>query len=120
MGSNKRYSKKKIEIKEKTPFIKFIDSCREEKRKVYNNTQDGQRFYFKSNAVEFTGRGDEFEYLNSFRAAADSILWTAITGSSGSGKSRLIYEYILKHGGENEWKMIFLNPEDPPVFVFWQ
>jgi len=52
------------------------------------------KFSYDSNTVGFFGRKKEWGELVEFCNRSEKLLWWAITGQGGSGKSRLSYEFL--------------------------
>ena len=48
---------------------------------------------FDSDYFPFSGRTEELDQLEEFCGASDRILWWAVTGPGGMGKSRVVYEF---------------------------
>lgn len=62
-------------------------------RKSISNFNFKQPFRYNSNTTQLIGRDKELERLNNFIEQDDDVLWWAITGIGGSGKSRLAYDF---------------------------
>ena len=92
------------EIQYHGSFAEYID-----------NQKVGQKVQFKldyrSEEIPFVGRTAEFGEIDAFCASEKQISWWAVIGKGGSGKSRLVYEYIKRNIGSAEWKMCFLREE---------
>jgi len=65
-------------------------------------------FHYRNPKIRFHGRKAEIRFLNEFLSASDPILFTAVTGSAGSGKSKLLYEYAKLMEANPEWKTVFI------------
>lgn len=65
-------------------------------------------YHFAQETIPFCGRVEELSKLKIFAETDASVLWWAITGQGGSGKSRLAYEFI--HRIEKEYYSFFLRP----------
>lgn len=59
---------------------------------------------FDSEYFPFTGREPEQAQLRQFCEAEDQLLWWAVTGPGGMGKSRLVYEFCKSMAAEG-WKV---------------
>jgi uncharacterized protein YrzB (UPF0473 family) len=57
----------------------------------------------------FAGRSNEIEQLNKFINDARPLLWWAITGSAGKGKTRLAYEFIKELNEDSKWIARIIN-----------
>jgi hypothetical protein len=85
------------------PFARYIDS-----EHLLGGAQSD--FDYRSGAIPFCCRENELAQIDQFCASDKTVLWWAITGSGGSGKSRLVYEYIQTRVAE-DWKALFLRDE---------
>lgn len=65
-------------------------------------------FHFRNSKIGFYGREDETDYLDSFLDSESSVLFTAVTGPAGSGKSKFLYEYIKSLSDNPSWKALFI------------
>ena len=66
-----------------------------------------KQYHYLNKKIRFFGRTDEFQYLDSFLAEPDGLLYTVITGPGGAGKSKLMYHYMQQNIGNLDWKIIF-------------
>lgn len=73
-------------------MISFCDFL----ERLPNERQPYSRFSYDAKNVEFFGRKDEIEKLIDFCLDMRKILWWAVTGAGGTGKSRLAYEFSKK------------------------
>ena len=92
------------EIQYHDSFAEYIDS-----QKVMQKVQF--KLDYRSEEIPFVGRTEEFGEIDAFCASEKQISWWAVIGKGGSGKSRLVYEYIKNNMGSAEWKMCFLREE---------
>lgn len=65
-----------------------------------------QPFRYNSNTTQLYGRENELNRLNKFVEQDEDVLWWAITGTGGSGKSRLAYDFS-KQLEQSGWKICF-------------
>lgn len=81
-------------------------------RTIYDvSSADGYglaEYHFSQETIPFCGRVQELSKLKIFAETDAPVLWWAITGQGGSGKSRLAYEFI--HRIEKEYYSFFLRP----------
>lgn len=63
---------------------------------------------YDSCPVQLIGRENELEELKNFLEDERKILWWAITGLPGSGKTRLAYDFLKKRVEKNDWVARFL------------
>lgn len=73
------------------------------------NQSDISAFIYDTCPVELIGRQREMNLLNDFVSDSRKVLWWAITGLPGSGKTRLAYEFMRKLNNHNEWIARFLS-----------
>ncbi len=85
-------------------FAEYIDNQKVEQKVPF-------KLDYRSEEIPFVGRTEEFGEIDAFCASEKQILWWAVIGKGGSGKSRLVYEYIKNNMGSAEWKMCFLREE---------
>lgn len=69
---------------------------------------DISAFIYDTCPVELIGRQCELNLLNDFVNDSRKVLWWAITGLPGSGKTRLAYEFVHDLNNHNEWIARFL------------
>lgn len=71
----------------------------------------GSKFDFKQENTEFFGRIEEIQKLNEFLTSSMyGIMWWAITGECGCGKSRLALEFQKQIGPE--WSVVNVSSAD--------
>lgn len=87
---------------EKGSFAEYIDSQRI-LQTVYHKLD------YRSEEIPFVGRGEALKEIEEFCSSDEKILWWAVVGSGGSGKSRLAYHFIKENIGSADWKMLFLQ-----------
>ena len=85
-------------------FAEYIDNQKVEQKVPF-------KLDYRSEEIPFVGRTEEFGEIDAFCASEKQISWWAVIGKGGSGKSRLVYEYIKNNMGSAEWKMCFLREE---------
>lgn len=71
-----------------------------------SNINFKQPFRYNSNTTQLFGRENEMDRLNKFIEQDDDVLWWAITGTGGSGKSRLAYDFA-KNLNQSGWKTYY-------------
>ncbi|WP_148566557.1 hypothetical protein [Acetobacterium paludosum] len=64
---------------------------------------------YRSKKMPFTGREGEMKVLMDFLNDDRQFLWWAIIASGGTGKSRLVLEFIESNMMMVSWKMLFLQ-----------
>ena len=87
----------------KNPFTRYIDSEQQ-------LTVTHYKFDYRAGTIPFCFRIDELNQIGQFCADSRLVLWWAIIGGGGSGKSRLAYEYMINHSPDS-WKILFLRDE---------
>ncbi len=65
-------------------------------------------YYFAAEELTFYGRTSELRVIESFMDGKAACLWYALTGQSGSGKSRLALEICHRYG--SHWCTFFIRP----------
>ena len=88
-------------------------------KELYNYTQsiiastnkEKNRFMYDSDYIVFTGRENELEQLYQFCQQSEQLLWWAVTGPGGIGKSRLVHEFA-KRRKEEGWEICWLKHQD--------
>ncbi len=66
-------------------------------------------FHYRDPKVGFYGREVEIAFLDEFLDREEPILFTAVTGPAGAGKSKFLYEYVKGMGGNVYWKCVFFQ-----------
>jgi hypothetical protein len=69
-------------------------------------------FHYRNSNMGFYGREKEFATLDKFLDDDAPLLFKIITGSSGAGKSKLLYEYTNVMMGNSIWKTVFFHDDD--------
>ena len=65
--------------------------------------------HYRNCFLHFQGRKQELEILRQFLKCEDSVKWMAIVGSSGTGKSKLIYHFVKEAEADPDWKICWLS-----------
>ena len=88
-----------LEETDKTGYKRLSRSC----RSVISTAEEKRPLMFDSGYFPFSGREEELNRLSEFCEAEDPLLWWAVTGPGGMGKSRLVFEFCnrMKKAG---WK----------------
>ena len=71
-------------------------------------TPSSNRFVYNAKNIGFYGHEVELKKLGDFCSDSRPVLWWAITGPGGSGKSRLAYEFTKKMSDKG-WSAVFLH-----------
>ena len=66
-------------------------------------------FHFRNSAIGFYGREEQISFLDGFLDRSESLLFTAVTGPAGVGKSKFLYEYIKRISDNPHWKAVFVH-----------
>ena len=83
-------------------FAEYIDGI----ELPHNNNR---AFHYRNNLIRFQGRKQELAALYKFLEDDRSLLWMAVTGDAGSGKSKLLYHFLQEISCLPEWKAIWLR-----------
>ena len=83
-------------------FAEYIDGI----ELPYNNNR---AFHYRNDLIRFQGRKQELATLYKFLEDDRSLLWMAVTGDAGSGKSKLLYHFLQEISCLPEWKAIWLR-----------
>ena len=68
-------------------------------------------FHYRNDIITFRGREEEQKEIYSFLDDKRKLLWMAITGDGGSGKSKLMYHMTKKLESHDCWKVIWLGEQ---------
>lgn len=91
-------------ILDKNTFEYLIDS-------INPKTQSTSPFHFRNDIITFQGREYEQKEIYNFLEDERKLLWMAITGDGGSGKSKLMYHMTKELESGSDWKVIWLEDE---------
>ena len=69
-------------------------------------------FNYKCPSIGLYGREREFDFLDNFLDEGGDILFTAVNGPAGSGKSKLLYKYAQDFLYNPHWKVLFPDQDD--------
>lgn len=78
-----------LEETDSTGYKQLCRSC----RSMVPATEEKRPLMFDSEYFPFSGRKEELARLAEFCEAEDQLLWCAVTGPGGMGKSRLVFEF---------------------------
>lgn len=76
-------------------------------RTIRTDSESLGEYHYANEKLGFVGRKAELNFLGAFLKDSRRILWQAITGQGGSGKSRLAYEFLKEN--DHEWFGFFWN-----------
>ncbi len=102
---------------EETAYSKYEEMKQHVERHV-PVSKTKHRFMYDSGYIGFTGRTSEFTQLMDFCQNPKQILWWAVTGPGGMGKSRLVYEFTEACKKEG-WEIVWLNQNIYPKMLNW-
>lgn len=68
-------------------------------------------FHYCNDIITFRGREEEQKEIYSFLDDERQLLWMAITGDGGSGKSKLMYHMTQRLESNDCWKVIWLGEQ---------
>ncbi len=102
-----RLSSKECEqLREYIKLEQLLKSNKVDISKSISNINFKQPFRYNSNTTQLFGRENEMARLNKFIEQDEDILWWAVTGTGGSGKSRLAYDFAKKLE-QSGWKACY-------------
>lgn len=85
----------------KSDFEQLIDG-------LNNKYESNNPFHYLNPNINIYGREDSLRLLDDFLNIPNKLMFWAITGPGGVGKSKLAYSFIQRHSKDHEWKMVFL------------
>lgn len=68
-------------------------------------------FHYLNPRISFFGRINELQILDSFLSDSESIRMCVVSGVGGSGKSKLVHEFIRIHSYDTQWKFVYIQPD---------
>lgn len=93
-----------VKIEYKNSFMEMVDRIRP---KEYSKAP----FHYLNPSIRFVGREAEMAKLDVFLEDDRQVLFCILTGASGMGKSRLMFEYAKDREYQLAWKFAFLTAE---------
>ncbi|MCI8363608.1 MAG: ATP-binding protein [Eubacterium sp.] len=66
-------------------------------------------FNYRDPKIGFYGREKEIAFLDNFLDRGEPVLFTAVNGPAGAGKSKFLYEYVKGLSANPNWKCLFLQ-----------
>lgn len=93
-----------ISINYSGSFAEFIDQ-------IAPKPQLHVPFHYLNPRISFFGRTKELQTLESFLFDPDPIRMCVVSGVGGSGKSKLVYEFVNLHSYDVNWKFVYIQPE---------
>lgn len=66
-------------------------------------------FSYRDPKIGFYGREKETAFLDGFLDREEPVLFTAVNGPAGAGKSKFLYEYVKGLSANPNWKCLFLQ-----------
>ncbi len=66
-------------------------------------------FSYRDPNIRFYGREKETAFLDGFLDREELVLFTAVNGPAGAGKSKFLYEYVKGLSANPNWKCLFLQ-----------
>ncbi len=90
----------KMSIATRIDFQEHFSSMAKERSK---RQSEDSIYVYDSCPIKLFGREKELELLNLFLNDNRCLLWWAITGLPGSGKSRLAYDFMTELNNDNNW-----------------
>lgn len=88
--------------------IKYINSFAYLIDNINELEKNDLKFHYLNQFIGFYGRDNEINMINEFLATNEKISILAITGEGGAGKSKFVYNYILRENYRQDWKMVII------------
>ena len=66
-------------------------------------------FSYRDPKIGFYGREKETAFLDRFLDREEPVLFTAVNGPAGAGKSKFLYEYVKGLSANPNWKCLFIQ-----------
>ncbi len=92
------------EINYRNSFEEMIDSI-----EFYDNSTSG--FSYHNKEIRLQGRVEECLALDRFLSADQSVLFWAVTGPAGTGKSKFVLEYVRRKREDPNWRICYLKKD---------
>ncbi|MCD8352858.1 MAG: ATP-binding protein [Clostridiales bacterium] len=86
-------------------FAEYIDT-----RQPAENSDNP--FHYRNADLRFYGREQEIEKLNAFLNRSEQVLWMAVVGDGGVGKSKLLYHFCEEIERRSDWKTVWFIKDD--------
>ena len=84
-------------------FADYIDNLKEPEL-----SEEISHLDYRSKKIPFIGRDADLLEIQKFLDDDKSLAWWAVIGPGGTGKSRLVFEFVKKKKDNSDWKMLFL------------
>lgn len=94
----------RCESRIESPFEQIVNGLPEKR------SSNSPLHYLYAN-IDIYGREEELQLLEDFIDSPGKLLFWAILGPGGIGKSKLAYSFLQKHKNNYEWKMAFLSSQ---------
>ena len=88
--------------RESSPFIEMISVIGPKK-------ESENEFHYLNRKIGFWGREEEINALDAFLEDQRKILFMSIVAPGGSGKSKLVYEFVKQHEDDCFWEMKYIG-----------
>lgn len=66
-------------------------------------------FNYRDPKIGFYGRERKTEFLDRFLDCREPVLFTAVNGPAGAGKSKFLYEYVKGLSANPNWKCLYIQ-----------
>ncbi len=90
-------------------FAEYIDGMKPP-------SDNNNAFHYRNELLKFRGRESELKMLNEFLEAEEALLWLAVTGDGGAGKSKLLYHFVKETDISLQWKSVWVHSENCEQF----
>ena len=93
-------------------FAEYIDG-------IIPSPDNTNVFHYRNEMLRFRGREPEMQVLSEFIKADKALLWMAVTGAGGTGKSKLLYHFAKSIEIDPKWKSVWIHSGScDPIFEF--
>lgn len=108
---NKRIKDIEINFERLNTNLIYKDSFASVIDDILPNPVNKSPFHYRNDIITFRGREEEQKEIYNFLDDERKLLWMAITGDGGSGKSKLMYHMTQRLESNDCWKVIWLGKE---------
>ncbi|MDM8212230.1 hypothetical protein, partial [Mediterraneibacter glycyrrhizinilyticus] len=91
-------------------FAEYIDGIKPESDNI-------NAFHYRNELLKFRGRETELKMLSEFIESDEELLWIAVNGSGGAGKSKLLYYFVKEMRINPKWKSVWIHAENCEQFA---
>lgn len=108
--------KRKAEKEQAEKFKQELESFKDNFYRVTKQVEPSTSrtcdpLHFSCAAIGCYGREDEYELLDGFRKADEKVLYWAVTGPGGTGKSKFVFSYFQNHKSDADWLYAYISKD---------